>query len=602
MPISEIPSTNAAEPLATRYDVVVFGGGLAGLTLARHLLLDTDKSVLLVERRDALPPDRQKVGESTVQVGGDYLARVLDMEEHLLHEHFMKYNLRFYWKTAGHGESLEDYSQAFIRKFSNVASYQIDRNRFEAELLQRIEADARATVRLGVAVREVAWGADGADHSVHLSIDGAEQTIDAGWVVDATGRGRLLARREDLRRDNPIDHGAFFWWVDGLVDIERLTGQTHRERRLDPRRRRIGHLPQWLATNHFMGEGFWFWVIPLRGKTSLGLVYDRSLVESDEVFSVEKATHWICRQFPLFARDLPQRKVLDFGGYKSYSYDCHRTINAERWALTGEAGRFSDPLYSPGTDLIAIYNTLIVDAIATEDPQALAAKCQMAEPLMRSVYAAYEPSYATSYDALGDSETFVLKYGWELSIYFGFYVFPFLNDLLVERRFVPSFLKAFARLGPWNRTVQSLLSDFFQWKKEHAEPITEPVDTDFTEIDTLRHAESTFYRVGASIEEARQVLHGQLGHLEELAGFIATRVAAVVLDDPGLLADRRFADACDLAELRFDTAVFAQLRERSRALDARPWNLDPTVMDRFDTAVRSTSKRPAAPAAATAAP
>ena len=67
----------------------------------------------------------------------------------------------------------------------------------------------------------------------------------------------------------------------------------------------------WLATNHFVGEGYWFWTIPLQGKTSLGLVYDREKIPEDQVSSPEKVVQWICRQFPLMARDLPKRKIID---------------------------------------------------------------------------------------------------------------------------------------------------------------------------------------------------------------------------------------------------------------------------------------------------
>jgi L-2-hydroxyglutarate oxidase LhgO len=55
-------------PLDPRCDVAILGAGIAGLTLARQLLMYTDKRVVLLERRSHVPPSRQKVGESNVQV------------------------------------------------------------------------------------------------------------------------------------------------------------------------------------------------------------------------------------------------------------------------------------------------------------------------------------------------------------------------------------------------------------------------------------------------------------------------------------------------------------------------------------------------------
>src|SRR5260370_27701775 len=109
--------------------VVVLGAGLAGLSLARQLTLMSDKTSLLLEKRAQAPPTRQKVGEATVQLSGYYFSKVLDLEDHLLREHLMKYNLRFYWKTQQAGDSYEHYSQSYIRNLSNIASYQLDRNK-----------------------------------------------------------------------------------------------------------------------------------------------------------------------------------------------------------------------------------------------------------------------------------------------------------------------------------------------------------------------------------------------------------------------------------------------------------------------------------------
>ncbi|MEM9596873.1 MAG: hypothetical protein AAGD06_21565 [Acidobacteriota bacterium] len=580
-------TTTPSIPGRDGFDVVILGGGLAGLSLARHLLLETDKTVLLIEKRHELPPMRQKVGESSVQLAGWYFSKMLDMESYLFHEHFMKYNLRFYWKSGG-GENrdFEDYGASYIRPFSNIASYQVDRNTFEGELLRRNRESDRFRVQLLAVDLGVTLAADASSdpHEVRFRVGEEHHTIQARWVVDTTGRRRFLAKKQELARPNSIQHGAFFWWVDGLVDIEKLSDLDPKSRRLHPNHRQTGHLPQWLATNHFCDEGLWFWVIPLQGKTSLGLVFDSDVIHWRDVFSVEKATRWVCERFPMFARDLPNREVLDFGGYKTFSHDCVQTLSSSRWAMTGESGRFTDPLYSPGSDLISIYNTLVVDAVQTDDPAELTRKCQTYESLMKAVYQAYVPTYAVSYDCLGDQECFSLKYAWELAIYFGVYVFPFINELLTDRRFIIAFLRQFSRLGPMNRGIQGLLSGFYQWKKDHRLPTDGPRFFDFTELGTLRAAEKTFYQVGVSVDEAKKIVRQQVDNFEEMALFIAAHVASVVLDDPKVLTSRAYVEALDVNDLSFDPgAMAARWAEHRDDPGLQEWSFDPFVLERFRT-------------------
>jgi len=571
---------------ASGHDVVILGGGLAGLTLARHLLLDTGKRVAMVERSSEVPVERQKVGESSVQLAGYYFSRVLDLEEHLLSEHYLKYNLRFYWPTPGRGkDAFEDYSQAYIRRFSNVCSYQIDRNKLEAEILRlNLENDGRFVLHAGASDLQVDVAEDGGDHRVIFRGGEGVRELTARWVVDATGRGRHLARRMKLTRPSAIRHGASFLWVDGLVDIEKLSGQSRVERRRRRARRQTGHTPAWLATNHFCGEGYWFWVIPLQGKTSLGIVYDRETFPADRVRTAEGMLEWVCEELPLFTRDLPHREVLGFAGYRDYAHDCAKTLSAQRWAMTGEAGRFTDPLYSPGSDLISVYNTLIVDAIETEDADELASKVRQYELLMRTVYEAYVPSYAISYDALGDRETFSLKYSWELAIYFAFYVFPFLNDLFTDRRFALAFLNRFARLGPINGAMQRLLSAFYQWKKRSglaappAEP-AEPTYFEFFSVGQLDAAEKTFYEIDVTTEEAKRVLGGQLAGLERMARWMVAHVASVVLAEPRVLSDRAFVESIDPATESFDPELWARRwAEVGGTAGSQEWGFDPSPL------------------------
>ncbi|MGH9783040.1 MAG: NAD(P)-binding protein, partial [Terriglobia bacterium] len=319
-------SSNGRRPQkAPHYDVAIIGAGLAGLTLARQLLLRTDKRILILDRAAQVPVPRQKVGESTVQLGAYYLSKVLDLEEHLFREQLLKYNLRFHWKRPGcSANSFEDYSQCYIKTPSNIAGYQLNRNTLEAELLRLNRAHPNCTFRAPVENLSVSLSERG-PHALRYAIKGTERTETAEWVVDTSGRGKHLSRRMELTQPSPIRHGASFLWVEGLVDIEKLTDLSLDEILLREDRAKTGHFPVWLATNHYVGEGFWFWVIPLQGKTSLGVVYDSALFPAAEVATPQKLMEWVCREFPLFARDLPRRKVLDHGSFRSFAYDCAET-------------------------------------------------------------------------------------------------------------------------------------------------------------------------------------------------------------------------------------------------------------------------------------
>jgi 2-polyprenyl-6-methoxyphenol hydroxylase-like FAD-dependent oxidoreductase len=578
------------EQSLSEVDVLIIGAGLAGLTLARQLLLAKPEiRILMVDRQAEIPSRKQKVGEATVQVSGYYLSRVLDLEEHLLQEHYFKYNLRFHWPSERGGAAYEEFSQSYIRTLSNIATYQLDRNKLEAEILRRNRESPGFELIHPATGLHVELAEDG-PHAFRFQAGGRQIAGRAAWVVDASGRNRFLARRGKLERPSPIDHGSSFLWVEGLLDPEKLTNLDRRTARVRPERSTLGHLPTFLATNHFCGECFWFWVIPLYGKTSLGLVYDAAKISNKDVGTAEKLVEWICREFPIFARDLPRRKILHHSGFTSFALDGGQTLSPAGWALSGEACRFSDPLYSPGGDLIAIYNTLITDAILTAGRKELEAKVRLYEALARAVYEAYVPSYAVSYDTLGDQECFSLRYAWELTVYFAFYVFPFINDLFTDRAFLPGFLRRFGRLGPINHGIHRFLAAYYRWKKENvALAAPEPVFFDFTEVGALKAAERTFYQVGIGPEAARKVLDEQLENLQELARWTAAHVTAAVLDDPRAVTNAAYVRGIDVDMLQFDSkAMAASLAAACRETsETYTWRFEVPCMARFRTGRRA---------------
>ena len=171
------------------------GAGLAGLSLARQLLLADDTlTILALDKRRQIPQTGQKVGEATVQVSGYYWSKVLELEEYLLREHFMKYNLRFIWKTAGLDASrIETYSQSYIRKISNVASYQLNRNELEKELLRRnTEQASQYTFHNHALDLQIDLSTDEAPHTVSYRRAGERRSVKARWW---TGGSRMCCRK-----------------------------------------------------------------------------------------------------------------------------------------------------------------------------------------------------------------------------------------------------------------------------------------------------------------------------------------------------------------------------------------------------------------------
>ena len=308
-------------------DVIITGAGMAGLTLARQLLLYTDKTILLLDKLENPPGKSQKVGESLVQLAGYYLSKTLDLEEHLLIHHYLKYNLRFHWKTtSGKHDYWEDISSASIRTQSNLATFQLDRNVLEEHLMQVNRENPRFTFTGGARNIKVDLAPeDGEKRNHKVTWDGGE--AESKWVVDASGRPGILKRSLSLAKKNNIRHGSTWCWVDGMVNFEKMTHLSHSEVINNPLRQQLGNFPFYLGTSHFCGEGRWFWVIPLHGKTSLGLVFDHAVVDPQEVSNGRKMLDWVAKDWPIFAEDFKNRKILDEGRFVDYSYDAAQTIH-----------------------------------------------------------------------------------------------------------------------------------------------------------------------------------------------------------------------------------------------------------------------------------
>jgi hypothetical protein len=171
-------------------------------------------------------------------------------------------------------------------------------------------------------------------------------------------------------------------------------------------------------------------------------------------------------------------------------------------------------------------------------------------------------------------------------------VFPFINDLFTDRRFLIHFLRTFSKLGRVNLVLQTFIKHYYDWKKAHREPQTSPVFFEFYDIHGLAVAEQTFYKVGVSVDEARAVLDGQLENTMTLAKYVAAHIYAMVLDQPGLVWNKTFVEQLDTERLAFDpTRMRAEYAAHADQTGRYTWpdGWNPEVAFRFHTPLRQPS-------------
>lgn len=432
-------------------DVVIAGGGLAGLTLARQLNAEQpDLGIVVLERSETEPPDAAfKVGESTVEIGAHYLAGSLGLKSLIEETQLRKFGLRFFFGAGG--SDLADADELGASNYFTVPTYQIDRGRFERNLFSLV-ADSGVEARRGCSVIGFEDSDQQEGKTVRFRNGEGEESLECRWFIDASGRASVLNRKRKLER--PASHPVCSAWfrVDGVIDVDDWSSCPDWKNR-NPGGGRL------LSTNHLMGPGYWVWIIPLvDGRTSVGLVSDSEILPLEEYNTPGKFLDWSAGHHPLLAESLGsfQREPMDFRYLPKLARDCKQAWSAEGWAFTGEAGVFADPFYSPGTDYIAMANSFITRFIgADRTSDSFHDDIRYSHALFRSFFASTMSLYRGQYGGFGDARLMAVKSTWDYVYYWSVLAWLYFRGLLTDVTFLRQSEKTLQQAFFLNNRMQS---------------------------------------------------------------------------------------------------------------------------------------------------
>jgi flavin-dependent dehydrogenase len=320
-----------------RCDVIVIGAGPAG-TVAAKILHDAGLSVTVVE---AQPFPRFVIGESLLPNCMAILERC-GMAQAVE-------NAGFQLKTGavfvrGDQHQVIDFRENFEENTWGT-TFQVQRARFDAVLATEAQ---RAGVPIHFETTVTQAKVQPGECSVTCrDADGMESVIQASFIVDASGYGRVLPQMLGLVRPPALaDRRALFTHLKDRVSDP------------DYDREKI------LITVHPERHDIWYWMIPFSdGTSSVGVVYP----DGDPAYGPAAGDTDDQQIFTrllgetalgtLLSQATPVRPLGSLVGYSAQS----EALYGPGYALLGNSAGFLDPIFSSGVT-IALYSAELAAA------------------------------------------------------------------------------------------------------------------------------------------------------------------------------------------------------------------------------------------------
>ncbi|WP_224995964.1 NAD(P)/FAD-dependent oxidoreductase [Cesiribacter sp. SM1] len=313
---------NTTQLTGEHRDVLVIGAGPSG-TVAASILKNAGYNVKIVEKQ--LFP-RFVIGESL-------LPRCMDNLEYaglLKAVEQGGFQQKFGAKFVKNGETCDfDFSEQYTKGWN--WTWQVPRAQFDHLLAKETEKKG-VPVAYEEEVVGVDFRNDGSSTTTVRKKDGTEYTINARFMIDASGYGRVLPRLLDLDKPSNFPVRASFFCH--LQDNQRPQG-------IDGNR----------ITIVIYSQDVWIWIIPFSsGITSVGVVGAPETINRFEGSPEEQYQQWL--------NDVPELKDRFAGSERQFEprkitgYSASvKQLWGRGFVLTGNSTEFLDPVFSSGVTL-----------------------------------------------------------------------------------------------------------------------------------------------------------------------------------------------------------------------------------------------------------
>ena len=450
-----------ADSKSQHYDVIILGGGLAGMTCALHCRKQIPEAkITIIEKAvHPVPEATHKVGESSVEVGAHYLGEFLGFRDHLENEQIPKMGLRLFF-DRGDNAKIEERLEVGGTQFPPHQSYQFDRGRFENFLAEQC-IDQNIDFVSSARINEIEVNKRKVDHRIRYEKEGEETELTSRWVVDASGRPGLLKRKLTLKKESDHKNNSAWIRIGKRVKVDDWSNDAEWGKNFSE-----DH-PRWQSTNHMLGEGYWIWIIPLSsGSTSIGIVADPEKHPLSEFNSQEKFIAWIEKMQPQLGADIrkDEFQIQDFRAIKRYATECKELFSSDRWGIVGDAGFFIDPFYSPGNDFIAMANFFVCELIDRDlKGKSNLVRVPLYNKLFRLFYQGTGAIFKNNYHLFGHHQIMPVKIVWDWMVYWTITGHIVIQERLTDPKVYLRHMFHLKRLNDLNELMQGYLRE---WAKQ----------------------------------------------------------------------------------------------------------------------------------------